>query len=128
LIVGVLIFRISRRPDGSKGGGEGNLSLGIGCVLFVCSVPSYRTLSTAKVGIHYSSLPGIATASYGMPDLGITNLNDVAEDVRRITNMTKLPLLVDIGTTIFRPKTSVHVVVQTPGSGPRLGSRARSEP
>jgi len=41
---------------------------------------------------------GVATASYGMPDLGITDLNDVLEDVRRITAVTDLPLLVDIDT------------------------------
>ena len=39
----------------------------------------------------------IAT-SYGLPDLGITEMNDVLVDVRRITKVTKLPLLVDIDT------------------------------
>ena len=33
-----------------------------------------------------------------MPDLGITSLNDVIEDARRITSVSKLPLLVDIDT------------------------------
>jgi methylisocitrate lyase len=37
-------------------------------------------------------------ASYGLPDLGITNCSDVIEDVRRITRVTNLPLLVDIDT------------------------------
>jgi len=46
----------------------------------------------------YLSGSGVATASHGMPDLGITNLNDVLEDVRRITSVTQLPLLVDIDT------------------------------
>jgi len=41
---------------------------------------------------------GVAAASYGLPDLGITTLNDVIEDARRITRVTKLPLLVDIDT------------------------------
>ncbi len=44
----------------------------------------------------YLSGAGIANASYGLPDLGITTLNDVLEDVRRITSATDLPLLVDI--------------------------------
>jgi methylisocitrate lyase len=35
---------------------------------------------------------------YGLPDLGITTLNDVLEDVRRLTAATKLPLLVDVDT------------------------------
>lgn len=37
-------------------------------------------------------------ASFGMPDLGITNLHDVTEDARRITSVCDVPLLVDIDT------------------------------
>jgi methylisocitrate lyase len=40
----------------------------------------------------------VANASYGLPDLGITTLNDVLEDVRRISGATDLPLLVDADT------------------------------
>ncbi|GAB5498875.1 MAG: methylisocitrate lyase [Pseudohongiellaceae bacterium] len=46
----------------------------------------------------YLSGGGVANASYGMPDLGITSLNDVATDVDRICSATTLPLLVDIDT------------------------------
>ena len=46
----------------------------------------------------YLSGGGVANASYGMPDLGITSLNDVIADVERICNATDLPLLVDIDT------------------------------
>lgn len=46
----------------------------------------------------YLSGAGVANASYGLPDLGITSLNDVIEDVQRITNASELPLLVDIDT------------------------------
>lgn len=46
----------------------------------------------------YVSGAGVANASFGMPDLGITTLNDVLEDVRRITSVTGLPLLVDADT------------------------------
>lgn len=46
----------------------------------------------------YLSGGGVANASYGLPDLGMTSLNDVLEDVRRITAATELPLLVDIDT------------------------------
>ncbi len=46
----------------------------------------------------YLSGGGIANASYGLPDLGMTSMNDVLEDVRRITAATSLPLLVDIDT------------------------------
>ena len=46
----------------------------------------------------YLSGSGVATASYGMPDLGVTSLRDVLDDVRRITAVTSLPLLVDVDT------------------------------
>lgn len=46
----------------------------------------------------YLSGGGVANASYGLPDLGITSLNDVATDVERICNATDIPLLVDIDT------------------------------
>ena len=46
----------------------------------------------------YLSGGGVANASYGLPDLGITNLNDVIVDVERICNATSIPLLVDIDT------------------------------
>lgn len=46
----------------------------------------------------YLSGAGVANASYGLPDLGITTLDNVLEDVRRITSATALPLLVDADT------------------------------
>ena len=46
----------------------------------------------------YLSGAGVANASYGLPDLGITSLNDVIHDVERICGASELPLLVDIDT------------------------------
>jgi methylisocitrate lyase len=46
----------------------------------------------------YLSGSGVATASYGLPDLGMTTLTELLEDVRRITRVVKLPLIVDIDT------------------------------
>lgn len=46
----------------------------------------------------YLSGGGVAANSLGMPDLGISTLEDVLTDVRRITDVTTLPLLVDIDT------------------------------
>ena len=46
----------------------------------------------------YLSGAGVANASFGLPDLGVTSLNDVCEDIRRITQATALPLLVDADT------------------------------
>jgi len=46
----------------------------------------------------YLSGAGVANASHGLPDLGMTTLGDVLDDVRRITSISRLPLLVDIDT------------------------------
>lgn len=46
----------------------------------------------------YLSGAGVANASYGLPDLGMTGLADVLEDVRRLTQACSLPLLVDVDT------------------------------
>ncbi|WP_346350506.1 methylisocitrate lyase [Oceanimonas sp. AH20CE76] len=66
----------------------------------VGTINPYCAMMAEQVGHQaiYLSGGGIANASYGLPDLGITTLNDVLEDVRRITAATKLPLLVDIDT------------------------------
>jgi len=46
----------------------------------------------------YLSGSGVATASYGLPDLGMTTLDNVLEDVRRVVTAVDLPLLVDVDT------------------------------
>ncbi len=46
----------------------------------------------------YLSGAGVANASFGLPDLAMTTLNDVCEDIRRISSATDLPLLVDADT------------------------------
>ncbi|MGO1463470.1 MAG: methylisocitrate lyase [Oleiphilaceae bacterium] len=66
----------------------------------VGTVNAYAAMMAEKVGHQaiYISGGGVANASYGLPDLGMTSMNDVVEDVRRITAATELPLLVDIDT------------------------------
>jgi methylisocitrate lyase len=66
----------------------------------VGTINAYTALLAKRAGFHaiYLSGAGVANASYGLPDLGITTLNDVLEDVRRITGTVDLPLLVDIDT------------------------------
>ncbi|MGE3919478.1 MAG: methylisocitrate lyase [Gammaproteobacteria bacterium] len=66
----------------------------------VGTINAYGALLAKKAGYRaiYLSGAGVANASLGLPDLGITNLNDVLEDARRITAITDLPLLVDIDT------------------------------
>lgn len=66
----------------------------------VGTINAYTAMMAESVGHKaiYLSGAGVANASYGLPDLGMTSLNDVLEDVRRITAASSLPLLVDIDT------------------------------
>jgi len=63
-------------------------------------INAYAAIMADKVGFQaiYLSGGGVANASFGLPDLGITTLNDVLQDVRRITDATDRPLLVDVDT------------------------------
>lgn len=64
------------------------------------AVNALCALQAARAGFRalYLSGAGVANASHGLPDLGITSLNDVVEDAGRITAACPLPLLVDIDT------------------------------
>ncbi|HKZ17989.1 MAG TPA: isocitrate lyase/phosphoenolpyruvate mutase family protein, partial [Geobacteraceae bacterium] len=66
----------------------------------VGAINAYAAIMAEKVGFRalYLSGAGVANASFGLPDLGMTSLGDVLEDVRRITSASTLPLLVDIDT------------------------------
>ncbi len=66
----------------------------------VGTVNAYSALLAEQSGFRaiYLSGAGVANASFGLPDLGMTSLNDVCEDVRRISSATDLPLLVDADT------------------------------
>ena len=66
----------------------------------VGAINAYAALLAASAGYRaiYVSGAGVANASHGLPDLGMTCLNDVLEDVRRVTAATELPLLVDVDT------------------------------
>jgi methylisocitrate lyase len=66
----------------------------------VGAINAYSALLAQRAGFRalYLSGAGVANASFGLPDLGITSLNDVCEDVRRIAGATELPLLVDADT------------------------------
>src|SRR5712692_6595992 len=69
------------------------------------TINAYTALLAQQSGFKaiYLSGAGVANASFGLPDLGLTTLNDVCEDVRRITLATELPLLVDADTGPTRP-------------------------
>lgn len=63
-------------------------------------IHAYAALLAQHVGYRalYLSGAGVANASYALPDLAMTSLNDVIEDARRIIGATDLPLLVDADT------------------------------
>jgi methylisocitrate lyase len=64
------------------------------------AINAYHALLATQTGYKalYLSGGGVAAGSLGMPDLGISTLEDVLIDVRRITDVTDTPLLVDIDT------------------------------
>ena len=64
------------------------------------AINAYCALLVEQAGFKalYLSGAGVANASFGLPDLGVTALADVLEDARRITAATELPLLVDVDT------------------------------
>ncbi len=66
----------------------------------VGTINAYSALLAEKAGFSaiYLSGAGVANYSYGLPDLAMTTLSDVCEDIRRITYGTDLPLLVDADT------------------------------
>ena len=64
------------------------------------TINAYHARMAERVGFKaiYLSGGGVAAGSLGLPDLGISNLDDVLVDVQRITNVSDLPLLVDVDT------------------------------
>ncbi|MEX2494790.1 MAG: methylisocitrate lyase [Woeseia sp.] len=66
----------------------------------VGAINAYAALLAERAGFRaiYLSGAGVANHSFGLPDLAMTTLNDVCEDIRRVTYATELPLLVDADT------------------------------
>ena len=78
----------------------------------------------------YLSGAGAANASFGLPDLGITTLNDVCEDVRRITAATEVPLLVDADTgwgSAFNIARSVRDLARAGAAGCHLEDQEQAK-
>ena len=66
----------------------------------VGTINAYCALLAKDAGFRaiYLSGAGVANASFGLPDLGMTSMSEVVEDIRRITSVVDLPLLVDADT------------------------------
>ncbi len=85
----------------------------------VGTVNAYCALLAERVGFQaiYLSGAGVANACFGLPDLGMTTLNDVVEEVKRITEASTLPLLVDADTGWGNPFNIARAVKQLTKAG-----------
>ena len=85
----------------------------------VGTVNAYAALLAQKCAFRaiYLSGAGVSNASFGLPDLGLTTLNDVVEDVRRVSAVCDLPLLVDADTGFGPAFMVARTVVQLSAAG-----------
>ena len=83
------------------------------------AINAYHALMAKRSGFNaiYLSGGGVAAGSLGLPDLGISNLDDVLTDVRRITDVCDLPLLVDsdtgFGSSAFNVARTVKSLIKS---------------
>lgn len=82
-------------------------------------IHAYAAILAGRAGFRalYLSGAGVANASYGVPDIGLTSLGDVLIDVRRITRATNLPLLVDADTAWGNPRIAVREMIRAGAAG-----------
>jgi methylisocitrate lyase len=87
------------------------------------TINAYHARMAQRVGYRaiYLSGGGVAAGSLGVPDLGISGLDDVLTDVRRITDVCPLPLLVDVDTGFGA---SAHNIARTVKSLIKFGAAA----
>ena len=95
----------------------------------VGTINAYSALLAEKAGHRaiYLSGAGVANASYGFPDLGVTTLDNVLEDVRRITAVTELPLLVDADTGWGNPRKTVREMIKAGAAGIHLEDQVEAK-
>ncbi len=85
----------------------------------VGTINAYQALQASKIGHRalYLSGAGVANASYGLPDLGITGLEEVCIDVRRICAVCDTPLIVDADTGFGHALNIARTITQLIKSG-----------
>ncbi|MCU7939057.1 MAG: methylisocitrate lyase [gamma proteobacterium symbiont of Bathyaustriella thionipta] len=96
------------------------------------AINAYTAMMAEQTGYRalYLSGAGVANASYGLPDLGMTSLNDVLIDVRRITGATALPLLVDADTgwgNAFNISRMVKEMIRAGAAGIHIEDQVQSK-
>jgi methylisocitrate lyase len=92
-------------------------------------IHAYAAILAENAGFRalYLSGAGVANASYGVPDIGLTTLGDVLIDVRRITSATKLPLLVDADTGWDNPRRTVREMIREGAAGIHLEDQVEAK-
>lgn len=98
----------------------------------VGTINAYTALLAKRAGYRaiYLSGGGVAAASYGIPDLGITTLDNVLEDVRRITDVCDLPLLVDIDTgwgNAFNIERTIKSMIKAGAAGAHIEDQVQAK-
>src|SRR3954469_22777084 len=92
-------------------------------------IHAYAAILAERTGFRalYLSGAGVANASRGIPDIGLTTLEDVLTDVRRITAISKLPLLVDGDTGWENPKKTVREMIRAGAAGIHLEDQVEAK-
>jgi methylisocitrate lyase len=98
----------------------------------VGAIHAYSALLAQHAGFRaiYLSGAGVANASYGLPDLGMTTLDNVLEDARRITAASDLPLLVDADTgfgTAFNIARTVREMIHAGVAGIHIEDQVQAK-
>jgi len=98
----------------------------------VGAINAYHARMAERVGYRalYLSGGGVAAGSLGMPDLGISTIDDVLTDVRRITDVCSLPLLVDIDTGFggaFNLARSIRALIKAGAGGCHIEDQVQAK-
>ena len=99
----------------------------------VGAINAYHAIMAERVGYRalYLSGGGVAAGSLALPDLGISTLHDVLEDVRRITYVTDLPLLVDadtgFGASAFNIARTMRELVRAGAAGCHIEDQVQAK-
>ena len=95
-------------------------------------INAYAALLAEKAGFRaiYLSGGGVAAGSLGVPDLGISTLDDVLTDARRITDASHLPLLVDVDTgfgSAFNIARTVRALIKVGAAGMHIEDQVQDK-
>lgn len=96
------------------------------------TINAYSALLAKQAGFQaiYLSGAGVANASYGIPDLGMTNLQNVTDDILRITSVCDLPLLVDIDTgwgNAFNIARTIQTLIKAGAAGAHIEDQVQAK-